>query len=90
MTEARFFELIDILKKSRDISVDIYGQKMRITFMDFDGFDEDWCEQDREYAKLDEVLELQAYFEEICNGDYYLYGEAFGYDLCIGWDSMNI
>lgn len=90
MTEARFFELIKALEKVEDIIVWIKGNEMDITINDFDGFDDNWRELDREFVEPEMVDELEKFLDEICEGDYYLYGEAFGYEICVGATSMDI
>lgn len=90
MTEARFFELIKALEKVNDIIVRTKGNEMDITINDFDGFDDNWHELDREFVEPEMVDELEEFLDEVCDGDFYLYGEAFGYEICVGTTSMDI
>lgn len=90
MTEARFFELIEELEKVNDIIIERDENEIDITINDFDGFDDNWRELDREFVKPEMVDELEKFLDEVCDGDYYLYGEAFGYEICVGSTSMDI
>lgn len=90
MTEARFFELIEALEKVDDIIVWTKGNEMNITINDFEGFNDDWGEVYRDFVEPEMVDELEEFLDEVCDGDYYIYGEAFGYEICVGNTSMDI
>lgn len=90
MTEARFFELIKALEKVNDIFVRTKRNKINITINDFAGFDDNWRELDREFVEPKMMDELNKFLYEVCEGDFYIYGEAFGYEICVGYTSMDI
>lgn len=84
MTKERFFELLQILEDSWDIFLDIDGKDIDVTFIDTEGF------EPRTYTKPEEVKELQDFIDKTCEGDYYVGGEVFGYQIEVGYTSMDI
>ena len=90
MTKERFFELIEELEKVGDIFVEIEENDIDIDINDFEGFSDDWDEVMRDFVKPELIDELEEFLNEVCSGDYYLYGEVFGYEVCVGYTSMDI
>lgn len=90
MTKARFEEIMTTLQDCGDITVDVREDCVRVTFEDFEGFDDDWSEVDREMVEPALVEELEEFFEDELDGDFYLYGELFGVDYKVGYASFDI
>lgn len=64
-----------------------------ITFNDFDGFDEDWCEISREYNNPSMVDELLDFLEESCEEfveDYYTTYIFNDCQVVVGYASFDI
>jgi hypothetical protein len=55
--------LAELEKLGEDVEVDVCGKEIRVVIQDFDGFDADWCEVDRQYDE-DSVDELLSWLEE--------------------------
>lgn len=75
-----------------DVSVRVQEDCIYVTVEDFEGFDEDYCEIDRDYddEKVDEVEEwLEEYCEE-AYGDFYHYYEFDGFYVQWGYASMDV
>lgn len=85
--------LVNMLKElGEDVSYMMVREELHVTIEDFDGFDEDWSEIDREYDE--EAVEgfvewLEAQAQEI-DGDYYKYYYLEGVVVCVGYASYNI
>jgi hypothetical protein len=82
------------LAEVEDVSVDVWedGKEIIVTVEDFDGFDDDWCEIDREYDE-EKVDALEEWLEEHCvckHGDFYRYYEFDDFSVQWGYASMDI
>jgi hypothetical protein len=75
--------------------VDVYERMdgtIRVTVEDFEGFDEEWSEMDRDYDEdaVDAVYErLEAEASEV-SGDYYHYFQFDGFTVVWGYASMDV
>lgn len=85
--------VVNMLKElGEDVSYMMVREELHVTIEDFDGFDEDWSEIDREYneeAVEDFVEWLEAQAQEV-EGDYYKYYHLEGVVVCVGYASYDI
>lgn len=85
--------LVNMLKElGEDVSYMMVREELYVTIEDFDGFDEDWQEVDREYNEeaIDELLEwLEAQAQEV-EGDYYVRYHLQDVVVCVGYASYDI
>jgi hypothetical protein len=92
MTRERFDEIVARLQEVGDISVyESSDGVMRITFEDFDGFDDDFDEVDREIVEPVLWEELEDFLDEVLDWD--LYGDGTVFDelqLHVGYSSYDI
>ena len=85
-------EQIARLHLEEDVDVDVYGGAIHLTVRDFDGFDSDWCEIDREYDEdgVDQLLEwLEVECESYTEDFYSDYRFADGV-VWFGYESYDI
>lgn len=64
-----------------------------VDFNDFDGFDEDWSEIDREYDNPQKVAEMSKFLEDNCSSkedDFYTTYHFDGFDVVVGYTSYDI
>jgi hypothetical protein len=64
-----------------------------ITFDDFGGFDEHWCEMDREYVKpelVDSIIDWLDKNALSIEDDYYMVYHFDGYSVQVGYTSYDI
>ena len=88
-----------IIEKLETINADAYyyvddeDNEIRLTIDDFEGFDEDWSEVERElenHKAVEEVLEwLEENADEV-EGDYYEYYHFGEITVCVGYASFDI
>ena len=76
----------------QDVEVTVKKDMIDVMVLDFDGFDSDYCEIEREYDedKVDEVLE---WLEEQCQEcvlDYYQEYSFDGFFVQVGYASYDI
>lgn len=86
-------EMAMMIEANGDAYVYIDEDFVDITFKDFEGFNDDWEEEEREYNNEEAVEEFIDFLEKECykqEGDFY---RIFHFDGCtvqIGWESMDI
>lgn len=64
-----------------------------VTFEDFEGFDDDWSEVDREYDDEEAVDAFLEMLERECvsqEGDFYVVYHFEGFDVQVGYASFDI
>ena len=68
------------------------GAEFHITLNDFEGFDEDWNEVEREYADPEMVDALEELLEQAdeVEGDYYRAYRFEGFSVVVGYASYDI
>lgn len=74
-------------------SIDEDPTGFRVTLNDFEGFDENWSEIDREYDDEDAVDAFLEMLERECvsqEGDFYVTYHFDGFDVKLGYESFNI
>ena len=75
-----------------DVSISDYGDVIRVTVEDFEGFDDNWSEVMRDYDEdaVDEVLEaLEAHCAEVVD-DFYTDYHFDGFSVRVGYASYDI
>ena len=78
---------------SADSCYDVTDNHIDLTIDDFDGFDEDWNEIDREFVDEDLVDEILEWLEENADsvdGDFYRYYYFGGIVVEVGYTSFDI
>lgn len=76
-----------------DVEVDECGSDVRVTVQDFEGFDDDWYEVERE---LDDEDAVEAVYDRLeaeaseAEGDFYHYFHFDGFTVVWGYASMDI
>ena len=83
---------VDELKNDASMWLDEEENELHITIEDFEGFDEDWSEVEREVdeEKVDAFLKM---LEEECvsyEGDFYYYYEFEGFSVKLGYASYDV
>ena len=92
MTREMVMIQIDALGEDASYYVDRNGD-LHVTFDDFEGFDADWEEVEREY---DDAEAVDAFMEHLeaeaseASGDYYRYYQMDGFTVVVGYSSMDI
>lgn len=78
---------------SEDACYKVNGNEIDLTINDFDGFDEDWSEIDRELVDADAVDEVLEWLEEnadFAEGDYYCCYYFGDISVEVGYTSFDI
>lgn len=78
---------------SEDSWYDITDNRIDLTIEDFEGFDEDWSEKDREFVDpkaVDEVLEWLAKNADYIDDDFYHYYHFGDIVVKLGYSSFDI
>ena len=91
MTREMVLELLATLGADVDVYERMDGT-VRVTVQDFEGFDEEWSEVDRDYDEdaVDAVYErLEAEASEV-SGDFYRYFQFDGFTVVWGYASMDV
>ena len=71
----------------------VNGNRIGLTINDFEGFDDDWDEVDREFVDEDAVKEVLDWLEEnadCVDGDYYRYYHFGDIVVVVGYTSFDI
>ena len=69
------------------------GEVLDVTLEDFEGFDDDWSEIDREYDDEEAVDAFLEMLESECvshEGDFYVVYHFEGFDVRLGYASFDI
>lgn len=78
---------------SADSRYNVVGNRIDLTIEDFDGFDGNWCEVEREFVDAEAVEEVLEWLKENADritGDFY-YRYHFGNIVVeVGYDSFDI
>ena len=93
VTKNEVMEMVNALEMTGDIEVyDDENNEIEITVCDFTGFDDNWCEIDRDYD-VKACHELQNWLAENCNEyneDFYTVYEFDGFVVTWGYASYEI
>lgn len=76
-----------------DVSYRMSGKDFMVTIEDFEGFDEDYNEIDREFVDEDAVdafIEMLEKKCKSCEGDLYRVYHFNGFDVVVGYASFDI
>lgn len=90
MTREMVMELLRTL--GEDVTVNVRADEVRVTVEDFEGFDDDYNEIDREYDE-DAVEAVYDKLSDTCtseDGDYYHYFHFEGFTVIWGTASFDI
>lgn len=87
-----YAEVMARVAEVEDVSVWEYDDRISLTIEDFAGFDEDWCEQFRDYDEdaVDALLEWLEEHALSMDGDYYTYYQFDGFEVQVGYASYDI
>ena len=87
-----FNTMLKTVIKNGDASVYNLNGELRIIIRDFDGFDDDYNEQERELKDENAVDELIEYLEKNGDGegDFYRYYTIGKRTIVLGYESMDI
>ena len=86
------YTILTRLATSGDADWSVNGNAFRVDLNDFDGFDDDWSEIDREYEDPDMVEALMEVLDQANDSDGGFY-ETFFFDDCtlkLGYTSYDI
>lgn len=78
---------------AQDSWYNVDGNEVALTINDFEGFDENWCEVDREFVDEDAVDEVLEWLEENADrkeGDFYQSYYFGDIEVCVGYTSFDI
>ena len=78
---------------SSDSDYYVHGNNIDLTINDFEGFDDDWCEVDREFVDAETVEEVLDWLEENADsvdGDFYRYYHFGNIVVVVGYTSFDI
>ena len=76
-----------------DVSYSVRDGFFRVTLEDFEGFDDDWSEVEREYDDPEAVERFEEMLEAECSsqeGDFYVVYHFEGFDVQLGYASFDI
>jgi len=91
MTLVEFENIVSELEKVGDISVyDFEDGLIELIIEDFEGFDNDWCEIEREYINPELVNKIEELANKIGSGDFYIKFELEGKEFILGYASYDI
>jgi len=89
----KLMEMVKELEKVDDVIVNEYNNEIHLDFNDFDGFDEDWEEIDRNYVNFDLVEKVQDFLDNnclSCDNDYYTIYNFDTFKVVVGYTSYDI
>ena len=81
------------LEKVEDVYINETEDTIHLDFNDFEGFDEDYEEVDREYVLPEKVDELYDFLKNNCKEHIIKYHQTFvfeGFNVKVGWTSFDI
>lgn len=79
-------------KLGENVEYKVKGSEIKVMVLDFEDYNDDWTEIYRDYDD-DAVEEFEEWLEEncvSCQCDYYQYYEFDGFNVEIGYSSMDI
>ena len=90
MKKNEMMELLNELERCDDVLINRINGEIHIEIYDFIGFDDDWCEEYREFSKPELVERLEEVFEEFGDGGFYDSMELEGQVFVLGYTSYDI
>lgn len=90
MKKNEMMELLNELELCGDVLINNLNGEIHIDIYDFIGFDDDWCEEYREYFQPELVGHLEEVFEELGDGEYYCTMDLEGQRFVLGYTSYDI
>lgn len=92
MSREQVMELLE--SAGADLLVDVRSDgEIAVVVQDFEGFDDDWEEVERELDDPDRVEEIEEVLERealSASGDFYRYYQFDGFSVCWGYASFEI
>ena len=93
MTIETIIAQLDRISADSDYYCYVDGNRIDLTIDDFEGFDDDWNEVDREFVDedtLDEVLDWLEENADCVDGDFYRYYHFGKIVVIVGYTSFDI
>lgn len=91
MTKENMIEMVKALGNDADMT--IYDDVISVTINDFEGFDDDWHEIERQYDDSKAVTAFEDMLEDEAieyDGDFYTYYYFEGFTVKLGYGSFDI
>lgn len=90
MTYAELMTALHILQDAGDCTMYELCGVMRVDFIDFVGFTEDWDEEYRDYERPELVEEIEEFLATYAEGDFYKHLILEDHELQFGYTSFDI
>ena len=90
MTKNEMMDLLNELELCGDVLITNMNGEIHIDIYDFVGFDDDWCEEYREFSQPELVDRLEEIFHEFGDGEFYDSMELEGQTFVLGYTSYDI
>ena len=91
MTAEMMMTMLETLEQAGDVEIRRESAtEICVDFVDFIGFDEDWCEEFRDYTMPELVEQVQDIVAELGTGDYYREVVLDGMGFMFGYTSYDI
>lgn len=89
MTAEMMMTMLETLEQAGDVQIS-RDAEIRVDFIDFIGFDDDWCEEYRDYTMPELVEQVEEIIDELGTGDYYHEVVLDGVCFVFGYTSYDI
>lgn len=89
MTAEMMMTMLETLEQAGDVQIS-RDSVIRVDFVDFIGFDDDWCEEFRDYTMPELVDQVEEVIDELGTGDYYHEVVLDGVCFVFGYTSYDI
>jgi len=91
MTAEMLMTMLETLEQAGDVEIRRESDtEICVDFIDFIGFDDDWCEQFRDYTMPELVEQVQDIIDELGTGDFYHEVVLDGVGFMFGCTSYDI
>jgi hypothetical protein len=91
MTAEMMMTMLETLVQAGDVELcHVSDTEIRVDFVDFIGFDDDWCEEFRDYTMPELVEQVEDIVAELGTGDYYHEVVLDGMGFVFGYTSYDI
>ena len=91
MTAEMMMTMLETLEQAGDVLLSRYSAaRVYVTFVDFVGFDEDWCEEFRDYTLPELVEQVEEIVHELGTGDFYHDVVLDGVTFVFGYTAYDI
>ena len=90
MTVEMMMTMLETLAQAGDVEILRKSDtEICVNFIDFIGFDDDWCEEFRDYAMTELVEQVEDIIAELGTGDYYHEMVLDGVGFVFGYTSFD-